>query len=88
MGGRNEGVVGWALLEVTEKKTVIQVGEGTYPTQAEIPVSEIVTSGRVSMFESSPPLLDLAYLNVAHYQQWSDYATSIHTQPHFDNKSG
>jgi hypothetical protein len=27
---------------------------------------------------SRPQFLDLAYLNIAHYQQWSDYATCIH----------
>lgn len=75
---RVNGVVGFQLLEITQNNAVVVVGKGTYPTQEFIPFSEIVTSGRKSMFVSSPPLLDLAYLNVAHYQQWSDYATSIH----------
>lgn len=70
--------VGVKVLQINKDKTVTVVSEGLYPTQTEIPVAEIITSGRVSMFESAPPLVDLAYLNVAHYQQWSDYATSIH----------
>ncbi len=74
----DSGVVGFALLAETDKKEVILVDEGTYPTQEEIPVAEIVTSGRASLFESTPPLLDLAYLNIAHYQQYSDYAYSMH----------
>jgi hypothetical protein len=37
-----------------------------------------VTSGRTGLFESEPPFLDLAYLNLAHYRQWSDYDTSIY----------
>jgi hypothetical protein len=69
---RDAGVVGWQLLEITEQKAVVVVGEGLYPTQNEIPLAEIVTSGRRSIFESDPPLLDLGYLNVAHYQQSSD----------------
>lgn len=72
------GVVGFRLLAITENKVVVTVDEGTYPTQEEIPIAEVVTSGRRSLFESDPPLKDVADLNVAHYQQWSDYATSIH----------
>lgn len=76
---REGGVVGFALLEIAaDKKTLLTVDAGTYPTQQEIPVAEIRTSGSRSLFESDPPFLDLAYLNIAHYQQWSDYATSIH----------
>ncbi len=71
-------IVGVKVLEITDDNRVIVVSEGLYPTQIEIPVSEIPTSGRKGLFESDPPLLDLAYLNVAYYQQWSDMATSIH----------
>lgn len=74
---RENGVVGFRLLWITSTKAVVIVEEGTYPTQDEIPVAEVVTSGRCSMFESEPPLLDLAYLNLAHYRQWSDYDTSL-----------
>jgi hypothetical protein len=71
-------VVGFQLLEITEQKTVVEVGYGLYPTQVEIPVAEIPTAGRKALFESDPPLLDLAYLNIAHYQTRSDYANDIH----------
>ena len=71
-------VVGWRLLQITKDKKVITVGKGWYGNQVEIPVAEIPTSGRIALFESTPPLLDLAFLNIAHYQGWSDYATSIH----------
>ncbi|MBK8006768.1 MAG: DUF4055 domain-containing protein [Gemmatimonadetes bacterium] len=70
--------VGYRLLEVTKQKAVVEVESGTYPTQDEIPVAEIVTSGKKGLFESMPPFLDLAHLNLAHYRQWSDYDTSIH----------
>jgi hypothetical protein len=71
-------VVGWKLLEVTERKVVVLVDEGLYPTQVEIPLAEVITSGSKGIFDSDPPLLDLAYLNVAHYQDHSDYRHSIH----------
>lgn len=70
--------VGFRLLQVTQDKRVIEVDSGYYRNQVEIPFVEIPSSGRKSFLESDPPLLDLAYLNIAHYQQWSDYAWSIH----------
>lgn len=67
------------LLHVAENKTVAQIGDGwSYPTQNEIPFSEIITSGRKSFLESKPPLLDLAFLNIEHYQVRSDRGVSIH----------
>lgn len=74
---REGGVVGWRLLEV-HSNVVVEVGQGLYPTQDEIPVAEIPTAGKRALFESDPPFLDLGYLNLAHYRQWSDYDTSIH----------
>jgi len=65
---RTEGVVGWRLLEINKEREVVEV----------IPFVEVRTSGAKSFLDSDPPLLDLAYLNVAHYQQWSDYAYAIH----------
>jgi hypothetical protein len=74
-----DGTVGYDLLEIGEdKKSVVVIEQGVYANQVEIPVAEIVTSGKCSLFVSDPPLLDLAYLNIAHYQLWSDYANSLH----------
>lgn len=75
---RENDIVGWRLLELTDTRQVVEIASGIYPTQTEIPISEVATAGRRSLFESDPPLLDLAYLNLAHYRQWSDYDTSIH----------
>ena len=75
----DDGVdVRWELMAITADRKTVVVDEGSYPTQAEIPIAEVKTSGSKSLFESDPPLIDLAHLNIAHYQQWSDYATSIH----------
>lgn len=73
-----DGMVGFRLLEISENRIVMVVDEGLYPTQDEIPIAEIRTSGRLGLFESEPPFIDLAYLNLAHYRQWSDQDTSIH----------
>lgn len=70
--------VTWQLLYIDKAGVVQSAGNGQYVGQDEIPLAELVTSGHQSMFCSVPPLVDLAYLNVAHYQMWSDYATSIH----------
>lgn len=72
------GRVTWELLEVHDNRTVVEIAEGDYPTQTEIPVVEIPSSGSDGLFESVPPLLDFAYMNRAHYNQWSDQDTSIH----------
>lgn len=78
---REGGVVGYRLLEILNEasgQSVREVDAGLYRNQEEIPLAEVRTAGSTGLFESQPPFLDLAYLNVAHYQQWSDYATSIH----------
>jgi hypothetical protein len=72
------GLPAWKLIEEGDDDSVTVVDEGVYGNQEEIPLAEIVTVGKVSMFESDPPLKDLAHLNVAHYQMWSDYNWSIH----------
>ena len=71
------GLPEWRLLEEKEG-VVVQIAAGVYGNQSEIPLAEIVTSGRDSMFVSDPPLKDLGYLNVAHYQIWSDQMWSAH----------
>lgn len=73
------GAIRGRLLEVnSDQKTVTEVASWNYPTQDEIPFVEVSTSGKTGLLESKPPLLDLAFLNIAHYQQWSDRAVSVH----------
>ena len=72
------GLVTFQLLQIDDQRNVMIVGQGTYQNQTEIPVAEVVTSGRKGLFESDPPLIDLAFLNIAHYQQYSDYSHSIY----------
>jgi Domain of unknown function (DUF4055) len=72
------GVVAWRVEEITKDRQVMIVDFGTFRNQVEIPVAEAPSAGRTAPWVSQPQFSDLAYLNVAHYQQWSDYATSIH----------
>lgn len=73
------GEVGWRVESVTEDgKQVVVEDTGMFRNQVQIPIAEVATSGRMGAWVSRPQFLDLAYLNVAHYQQWSDYATCIH----------
>lgn len=71
-------VVAFKVLCVLPTKAVQTVSEGVYGNQTKIPFVEVVSPGTTALLVSTPPLLDLALLNVAHYQMWSDYATSIH----------
>jgi len=72
-------VVGWRVESITtDGKSIVVEDQGLFRNQEQIPIAEVATSGRMGAWVSRPQFLDLAYLNVAHYQQWSDYATCIH----------
>jgi hypothetical protein len=73
------GVVGWRVEGLTpDQRGLIVYSSGIFNNQVQIPIAEVPTPGRLGAWVSRPQFLDLAYLNVAHYQQWSDYATCIH----------
>ncbi len=74
----NGATVGYKVFRITKDKKLIEWDAGWYPTQDEIPIVEIPTSGRRDLFDSDPPLIDVADLNVAHYQQQSDFDWSKH----------
>jgi uncharacterized protein DUF4055 len=50
---------------------------GELPTVTEIPLAQIYTE-RVDFMDANPPLLDLANVNLLHYQMWSDLAHAAH----------
>lgn len=77
-GYGNGAVVSFQVLLVNDRNVVVELDYGVCLNQNEIPIAEVTTSGRKSLFESDPPLIDLAFLNIAHYQQLSDYANSMH----------
>jgi len=75
-----EGRVTWELY----RKVTGDQGEDKIISEAKglttldrIPVA-VVYGNRTGMLKSTPPLLDLAYLNIAHWQEYSDYRNILH----------
>jgi hypothetical protein len=78
----SDGVVSWMLYRKqkaaeTAEEVFVEDGKGTVSGPKRIPVA-VVYGNRMGMLLSSPPLLDLAYLNIAHYQELSDYREQLH----------
>lgn len=65
------GPMEWNLYEEPEKGKDLIWRDGSKTTLARIPLVTIYAR-RKAFMESDPPLLDLAYLNIGHWQQWSD----------------
>lgn len=60
----------------TNKDTLILEAEGKTPL-SEIPVAVVYTR-KTGALTSKPPLLDLAIINLAHWQKYSDYSIGLH----------
>jgi hypothetical protein len=65
------GPMEWTLYEEIEKGKDPVKKDGGSTALSRIPLVTIY-SRRKAFMESDPPLLDLAYLNIGHWQQWSD----------------
>lgn len=50
---------------------------GGFTNLTEIPVA-IIYSRKCNILHSQPPLIDLAYTNITHYQKYSDYSIYLH----------
>lgn len=72
-------VVRWELFrKVMEGEKVAFISEGTGTlTLKRIPVA-VVYGRQKALYVSEPPLIDLAFLNIAHYQEYSDYRNILH----------
>lgn len=51
---------------------------GVIRNQTAIPFAPVYSARKTGFLESVPPLLDLAYVNLAHYQVQSDHLHSLH----------
>ena len=75
------GLVSWALFKKTvdpvTKKEVFVIEQFGKSSLNDIPVA-VVYGRKLGCCVSEPPLRDLAYLNVAHWQQYSDLRNIIH----------
>jgi len=73
-----EAVVSWELWEKREDQgEPVKKTTGTVANVTEIPFA-VSYGKRTGELESRPPLLDLAHLNIAHYQTLSDHLHALH----------
>lgn len=77
-----DSVVTWSLyrkvsVPKTTQSTIAWEAEGTINGFNRIPIS-VVYGNRKATLQSAPPLVDLAHLNVRHWQNYSDYAHILH----------
>lgn len=75
-------VVTWSVYrkqkaEGTAEEAFLEEGSGRVNGLDRIPVA-VVYGNKEGMLQSSPPLLDLAYLNIRHWQHYSDYSNILH----------
>lgn len=74
------GVAVWQLYRKIERENgedeIVLEAEGT-TTLDRIPVA-ICYSRKEGVLQSRPPLLDIALLNLAHYNKYSDFSTLLH----------
>jgi len=66
----------WELLEIVDDK-VVSRGAGVVTNQTEIPLVPVYGK-KTGIFQSQPPLLDLAETNLAHYRLLSDHLYAMH----------
>lgn len=73
------GLCMWTLHEEIKSQNTatikVQIAAGV-TTLNRIPIVAIYTN-RTGFLESEPPLIDLAHLNVGHWQQWSDIINQL-----------
>lgn len=80
----DDGKIVWELYEVRKQENgqMEPVFEDGGPISLpDIPVA-FVYSRKLGILMSQPPLIDLAYLNIQHYQKDSDFSTFIHIGSH------
>lgn len=70
----------WTQAAEDKEPTMTQSGE--IRGQRSIPFVAFYAGPRLAALQSVPPLLDLAYTNVAHVQVLSDYRSSLHAAGH------
>jgi Domain of unknown function (DUF4055) len=74
---RGEEGVTWELHRIKDKE-MVQETEGTFENITEIPFVPVYATKPDAHLESTPPLKDLADVNVEHYQTKSDHNWALH----------
>lgn len=80
-GLQREVLVEFVLYEEQRRATevvLVEVRRGVMAKQTEIPFAVVYAGTKEAILESRPPLLDLAYTNIAHWQVQSDHRHSLH----------
>lgn len=67
----------WEVYEQTEKGDWVSTARGLMAGVTKIPLVALYT-GQTGFMQAEPPLLDLAYINVAHWQSNSDFRHIAH----------
>ena len=67
----------WESWQRAQSGKLVSVGSGQLPTVTEIPFAPVYTE-HTDFMDARPPLMDLANLNLLHYQMWSDLAHAAH----------
>jgi hypothetical protein len=66
------------LYEKDGRGKYVIVSERDLPSVEEIPLAVIYTGDRLAFLDAQPPLLDLAHVNLLHYQTQSDMHHAVH----------
>jgi len=77
LGDTNTPIVMWELFQKGQRAEWESRGTGIVPIVTEIPLAQIYTE-RVGFMDANPPLLDLASVNLLHYQMSSDLHHAAH----------
>jgi hypothetical protein len=72
-----KSTVEWERWLRRSKGDLLKTDQGIIANITEIPLVGVY-SNRMAMLESEPPLLDLAYTNIAHSQVQADHLTALH----------
>jgi hypothetical protein len=73
----------WEWQETDNKRDLVKTNSGSLingkgKPMSRIPVTVFFTGPKLGWFSSSPPLLDLAHTNIAHWNVQSDHRHSLH----------
>jgi hypothetical protein len=61
-----------------EQQELVPGRGGVIRNQTRIPFAPVYSARKTGFLESTPPLLDLGYLNITHYQVMSDHLHALH----------
>lgn len=76
-GATTDATILWESWQRAQSGKLVSMGSGQLPSVTEIPFAPVYTE-HTDFMDARPPLMDLANLNLLHYQMWSDLAHAAH----------